>query len=573
MVTFLEWSEVAPDIASSAGRKKKRKLDAADSVRHCATVRTSGAQNHNIQLVDTTSGDILATLKGHSEVIYCYKVLKEPELALVSGSLDGTVRIWELWSRRRQGYPISRPGKDAGGWSCTAVLEPRFLRPGGGNMPMEKIQELPNGGGIVVHSSSYVKRSVVFRRVGESPGWTYAATLLTHGSGFVGHLYGKETSVTSSAVLSSELVCAQSDGALQVWQHDGSENPAAWGNALLGDDYLNKSNDLSIRYCPLVLPGHSKRICCLEALPCGNAFLTGSADNTVRVWRRQRREWTCVAVLVDGPPAAPALAGVHPDIAELVGAGGVFWLAVLSDQSVISGSGHDIRVWPSVRQLLGASEEGGTAGGKGGKAGKAGIAGKAGKEGELPHVNVLTRLIGHTGQVTSVAVLPNGAVASGAYDRTVRVWHRSSAGGAKEEGGGGANSAGDATSKDSSKKAAKKAGKKAGKGGAAGAASAASAVAAAAAKGKGKGNAGAAVATADEAGDSGVWRLSATLSGHPNIVWRVAALPDGALASSGGGGAGPSFQHVWELAAKVVDNDPNEAGGWRLRSATTTPDE
>ena len=47
------------------------------------------------------------------------------------------------------------------------------------------------------------------------------------------------------------------------------------------------------------------------------------------------------------------------------------------------------------------------------------------------------------------------------------------------------------------------------------------------------------------------------------VGWSEVA-PD--IASS----AGRKKKRSWEHAAKEVDNDPNEAGSWRLRSATTS---
>ena len=45
----------------------------------------------------------LGVLKGHSEVIYCVRVFTEPELSIVTCSLDGYICVWELWTNRRSG--------------------------------------------------------------------------------------------------------------------------------------------------------------------------------------------------------------------------------------------------------------------------------------------------------------------------------------------------------------------------------------------------------------------------------------------------------------------------------------
>ncbi len=57
----------------------------------------SGSWDTTIKISEITTGNLLATLTGHTGVVYSLVHLENEQIA--SGSIDGTIKIWHLNSK------------------------------------------------------------------------------------------------------------------------------------------------------------------------------------------------------------------------------------------------------------------------------------------------------------------------------------------------------------------------------------------------------------------------------------------------------------------------------------------
>jgi WD40 repeat protein len=156
------------------------------------------------------------------------------------------------------------------------------------------------------------------------------------------------------------------------------------------------------------LTGHTGSVCALAVLPDGR-IVSGSSDNTIKVWNRNLNTVDAelkghtntvfaLAVLPDGRIVSGSSdntikvwnRNLNTVDAELKGhTNTVFALAVLPDGRIVSGSmDHTIKVWN--RNLKTVDAE----------------------------------LTEHTSSVCALAVLPDGRIVSGSSDRTIKVWNR-----------------------------------------------------------------------------------------------------------------------------------------------------
>ena len=419
-VPVLSWVEVPAASAATAGRKKKRaKLSHRDaSAQEEGTLReafavAAGPHCSQVMLISmdpsstrsgaagaarlTDAGAVLSVLKGHSEVIYCVRVFTEPELSIVTCSLDGYICVWELWANRRSGYKLKKPKAGAAGWTCAAKLQ----LPGGERAHATKISSVGSvparGIYVVEFTQQHVdKKAAIIRRRRDSPEWEFVVTLEVKEPDVVPYGHGARISSPVCVLNTCDIVAGYQTADthhLAVWslvmRGDGDSTTlkrdhyaadpavggvlewddnslASWGDPATMVGCMSWDSGYSGPYhgtsppCRLNHPmqfkstndvalpsGHTGMICAIEPLQGSDAgFATGSHDNTIRVWRkRELADWFCAATLSDGPPApsAPGMTGLHPSLRELTGAGGIFQLAILPTGQICSPQANKVR--------------------------------------------------------------------------------------------------------------------------------------------------------------------------------------------------------------------------------------
>ena len=130
----------------------------------------------------------------------------------------------------------------------------------------------------------------------------------------------------------------------------------------------------------LTLEGHTDWVTSIALSPDGNKIISGSGDKEILIWNMQSR-------MVSGNPFVGHTKGVTS-------------VTITPDGSkIISGSGDKtIRVWNSSLSLTSSPIWA-----------------------DIKHEHL--QLEGHTGEVSSVAITPNGTkIVSASYDKTIRVW-------------------------------------------------------------------------------------------------------------------------------------------------------
>jgi WD40 repeat protein len=238
-------------------------------------------------------------------------------------------------------------------------------------------------------------------------------------------LEGHTRAVTALAVLPDGRIASGSvDNTLRVWN-------------------LARPGDV------LVLEGHTRAVTALAVLPDG-LIASGSEDNTVRVWSPA---WRDAALVLHGSGSVRALT-LLPD-GRIAGAGDgtvhvwipahlgkrlslsgehmsfVAALAALPDGRIALGSNDDtVRVWNPAqrpRPRRAARWANCFRGWRQHRARvephKTGLGADTQKAYERPGEVLVLR--GHTSGVQALAVLPDGRIASGSRDNTVRVWDSS----------------------------------------------------------------------------------------------------------------------------------------------------
>jgi len=314
-------------------------------------------------------GQLIRTLTGHSSSVISVAVTLDGK-RVISGSSDSTLKVWNLEPNKE---PLTLTGH--GGWVNAVAVTPNGKRAISGSSDstlkvwdLERNKELftltghnssvtavaitPNGKWVISGSYgntikvwSLEKRKLLFT-LKEHSSWVSAVAITLNGK---------------------QLISSSYDNTLKVWnlETEGGFFTFIWN--LIPDD---KPWNLISRRQRFTLTGHSNLVTAVAVTPDSKLAISGSWDNTLKVWNLEKRELMF-----------PPLTGHNS---------GVMSVAVTPDgKQVISAStDNTLKVWNLE------------------------IA-----ESPLPFPE-------HSNSVRVVAVTPDGKrVISGAGDKTLKVWN------------------------------------------------------------------------------------------------------------------------------------------------------
>ncbi|KAG8707874.1 hypothetical protein FRC09_001564 [Ceratobasidium sp. 395] len=347
--TEKEWTPCLRTISVSSGTRST--AYSPDSRRI-----VSGSRDGTVRIWDAETGDtVLDPLIGHSGEVLSVAFSPDGHW-IVSGSEDETIRLWDAEAGRARGGPLR--GHKGSVLSVAFSPNGRHIASGSLDDTARTWDTETGQSTLVLSGHSDVVWSVAFSPDGRR---------LVSGSG--DHTLRIWDAETGASVLKPLL--GHSDGVFAVaFSPDGHH-------------IVSGSEDNSVRIWdaktgqPLLDPlqGHSNYVNSVAFSANSRLIVSGSGDSTVRIWDAQT-----------GAAVGPPLDG-H--------SGGVQSVAFSSDGSrVVSGSyDKTVRIWDIV----------------GG-----GISGRTQES---------TQHNGHSGYMNSVAFSPNGQrIASGSDDKTVRIW-------------------------------------------------------------------------------------------------------------------------------------------------------
>ncbi|MEA2599552.1 MAG: hypothetical protein QOF89_544 [Acidobacteriota bacterium] len=339
----------------------------------------SGSDDGTLRVWDLESGRTLQTLEGHTASVHAVAVLDGR--SVVSASADRTLRMWDLESGRTlQALEGHAPWTPA-----LAVLDGRQAVSGSTDGTLQ-VWDLESG-----------------------------RTLQT--------LEGHTASVRAVVVLDGHrAVSGSADGTLRVWDLESGrtlqtlEGHTDWVHAVAvldGRSVVSASADRTLRVWDLesgrtlqILKGHTDWVRAVAVLD-GRRAVSGSADGTLRVW-----DWESGRTL-------QTLEG-HTDSVHTV--------AVLDGRRAVSGSAdRTLRVWDleSGRTLQTLEEHTNSIRAVAVLDGRRAISGSDDgtlRVRDLESGRTLQTLEGHTDSVRAVAVFDGRLAVSGSADGTLRMW-------------------------------------------------------------------------------------------------------------------------------------------------------
>ncbi len=346
-----------------------------------------------VRVWDVASGQPIGQpLTGHTGEVNC--VAFSQDGGLVSGGMDGSVRVWNV-----TGEPIGQPlTGHIGGVDCVAFSQDGARLVSSGGDGMVRIWDVASGqpvGQPLTGGHTRWERTVAFSQDGarlvsggiDGTVWAWDVT----GGQPVGQPLTGHTDWVRSVAFSPDgarFASGGDDGTVRVWDvasgqpvskplagHTGVVDRVAFSQDGARLATCSKEGTVRIWDVPGGQPvGHlvtdrAGRVDCVAVSPNGGRLAFGGSDGTVRVWD-----------VATGQPVGPPMTGhtnwvrsvaFSPDGARLVS----------------GGSDGTVRVW------------------------------------DIASGQTVGPLTGHTGAVRSVAFSPDGTcIASGSDDSTVRLW-------------------------------------------------------------------------------------------------------------------------------------------------------
>jgi WD40 repeat protein len=342
----------------------------------------SGSDDNTIRLWDLSTYAEVATFKGHVGSVKALAALRNGRFA--SGASDKTIRIWDLETAKE----LAKLEGHGGPVNALAALSDGRLASGSDDNSI-RLWDLKNNteaSKFEGHSGSVNALALLRdgRLASASDDNTIALWDLTIGTK-QGKLEGHVNPVNALAALPDGRLASGSG------KFSGTDNTVR-----LWDPKTDSKEDMS--------DGHAGPLRALVVLPDGR-LASGSADKTIRLWELKTaqelavlkghgRSVTSLAVLSDGHLASGSADGTirlwNPktgaEVARFDGRGGVKSLAVLPNGHIVFGNQWHITILTPMT-LAKAAE-----------------------------------LCGHDRLVTALVVLPDGGLASGSDDETIRIW-------------------------------------------------------------------------------------------------------------------------------------------------------
>ena len=388
----------------------------------------SGSLDGTLKVWDLESGKELQTLSGHRVIVQVVAVTPDGQRA-VSGSLDGTLKVWDLESGKELQTLFGHRG-DVGAVAVTPDGQRAVSGSSDGTL---KVWDLESGKELQTLSGHRGPVGAVAvtpdgqRAVSGSSDGTLKVWDLESGKELQ-TLSGHRGDVGAVAVTpdGQRAVSGSSDGTLKVWDLESGKElqtlSGHQGNVYAvavtrdGQRAVSGSSDGTLKVWDLesgkelqTLSGHQSRVLAVAVTPDGKRVVSGSLDDTLKVWDLESGQ----ELQTLGHQSPSYAVAVTPDGQRAVSGSGDGTLKVWdleSGQELQTLSGHPARVY-----AVAVTPDGQRA--------VSGSDDNTLKVWDLESGTELQTLSGHRGDVGAVAVTPDGQRAvSGSSDRTLKVW-------------------------------------------------------------------------------------------------------------------------------------------------------
>lgn len=214
--------------------------------------------DHSLHLFNIATGKLIHSFKGHQDYISCITTIRDVNMIIISGSWDGSVKIWSLDKKKL----VRNFEAHSLGVNSITYLD-KGLMASGGMDNLIKIWNLKKG--KVVHELKghagpisgliYLKNDIL-----ASSSWDSRIRIWNIKTGECLYtLYGHSKMILTMIEIESEIIAS-----------GGEDNRIIIWNALMGKNLIT-------------LNGHKDKVTCLVYL--ANGWLaSGSKDKTVRIW-------------------------------------------------------------------------------------------------------------------------------------------------------------------------------------------------------------------------------------------------------------------------------------------------
>lgn len=354
-----------------------------------------------IRLWEVDSGQHLTTLQGHIGAVHCVALSADGRLVISSG-MDGTIRLWEVSSGI---CLLILQGHTGGVWSVALSANGRLAASGGldGTVRLWDTSALRQSSGQTTLTA------------GTSSGVCLAVL-----QGHTGMIWGVALSADGRLAASGGL-----DGTVRLW--DTSALRQNTGQAALSADTKGGA-------CLAILQGHTDGVRGLALSADGRLVASGSFDGTIQLWEVDGGRHLAtlqghtnlvygVAFSANGQlMASGGIVGMvelwEVDTGRLLATlqghrGSVHGVALSADGGMVASGGLDgtIWLWDTSTLRLGSGQA------------LRQISAQVAHSTNAASGQRSVTLQGHTDMVWSVAISADGRlVASGSYDKTVRLW-------------------------------------------------------------------------------------------------------------------------------------------------------